>query len=494
MFENSRGRDAAPGQLRRLSDAAVLAAYVGPDLIYQFVNDAYSVWFGVDPKQIVGRSMDYVLGEEGLARVRTYVEIALAGGTAVFETDLSPEAGPPRRVKATYAGRLAPDGSPLGFFVLAEDLTEKRRAEEIVTAVLDGMADAFLAVDPQWRVTEFNASAERTYEIERDKMLGRDIRTVFPQFEASEGGRLVREVLTSRKARRQEVQSIAKQGVTFVMDAVPLVLGGVGIVLQDVTAQRRAEAELDEGRERLRLATHAAGVGIWEWRLQTNEMIYSPEAKVICGFPLDAEVTHQMVLSVTHRDDLPHTSAQARRALDPAIQDQSPYEYRICRPDGEERWVLAVGRAVFDEIEGQTVATRYIGTIQDITARKQAEIEAADTAARLRLAIDAARLAVWRADEKGVTPSPELNRLLGFPDDATPTLEEYSAGYLPGERERVRAAAGEAMARGQMHFEVEYQYRRRDDGGVVWLAMRAQILPGQKEAIGVLLDVTDRKR
>src|SRR5205085_8800991 len=123
-----------------------------------------------------------------------------------------------------------------------------------------------------------------------------------------------------------------------------------------------------ENEARLRLATTAAGVGVWEWRLTTNEMIYSDQAKAICGFALDQPVTYEMVVASTHPEDFPHTSAQASRALDPAIRDQSPYEYRLVRSDGEVRWVVAQGEAVFErDARGVETAVRYVGALLDIT-------------------------------------------------------------------------------------------------------------------------------
>ncbi|HEY3949156.1 PAS domain-containing protein [Phenylobacterium sp.] len=257
------------------------------------------------------------------------------------------------------------------------------------------------------------------------------------------------------------------------------------------------QAALKASEDRLELATAAASVGVWEWRLQTNEMIYSPEARAICGFPAEGPLNFDMVAEVTHPDDFPRTSAQAQRALDPAVRDETPYEYRLKLPDGTVRWVTANGKAIFETVDGQEVAIRYVGTIQDITARKAAEAERDEQAARLRLAIDAGRMAVWQiGGRRGVTPNPELNRILGFPDDARPSLDEINALYLPGEAERVREVALAALARSERHFEVEYQVRR-PDGEVRWLMARAELLmdeQGQsRSAIGVVMDVTERK-
>jgi len=281
-----------------------------------------------------------------------------------------------------------------------------------------------------------------------------------------------------------------------------LVAAGAIIALAEAyrrSARMRAaeQAALAESEARVELATAAAQVGVWEWRLATNEMIYSQEARAICGFTPDEPVTYDMVASVTHPEDFPRTSAQAARALDPAVRDERPYEYRLLLASGEERWVLANGRAVFETVAGKLAATRYVGTLQDITGRKLAEAERATAAARLRLALDAGGMAVWQVDaERGVTPSPELNRMLGFAEDARPTIREFAKLNLPGELERVRETAQAALARGERHFEAEYRMRRTD-GQIRWLLVRAEMIrdgEGQlRSAIGVAMDITERK-
>lgn len=136
------------------------------------------------------------------------------------------------------------------------------------------------------------------------------------------------------------------------------------------------------------------------------------------------------------------------------IREQQPYEYRILRPDRVVRWVLAHGEAIFEEVDGELRATRYVGTLQDITDRRRAEQERVDSEARLRLAIEAGGMAVWQVDlaTDTIIGSPELNRLLGFPEGATPAADEMRArgsasiptspSGAPPKRRRPRARHG----------------------------------------------------
>ncbi len=136
--------------------------------------------------------------------------------------------------------------------------------------------------------------------------------------------------------------------------------------------------------------------------------------------------------------------------------------------------------------------------VADVTERRRAERTLRQSEARLRLAIDAGRMAIWEVDVATDTlvATPELNRLLGFPEDATPHIEEVRARYAPGERERLREIYAGTLGAGQRYGEVEFRYLG-PDGSTRWLLMRAEAIPGADGApariLGVVLDVTERK-
>ena len=121
------------------------------------------------------------------------------------------------------------------------------------------------------------------------------------------------------------------------------------------------------------------------------------------------------------------------------------------------------------------------------------------TEARLALAIEAGRMAVWDYDlaSDRITGSPGLNRLFGFPAGTEPSTEEIRARYCPGERERIQAEGRAAMARGERFVENEISHRW-PDGTVRWALLRAEALPDASgrpvRALGVIMDITERKQ
>jgi len=135
----------------------------------------------------------------------------------------------------------------------------------------------------------------------------------------------------------------------------------------------------------------------------------------------------------------------------------------------------------------------------DVTERVRHRMELKDREAHLTLALAAAQIAPWVVDHRTDEPisSPELNRMLGFAEDARPTMAELTAGYYPGELERLQAAANEALDSGQSHYEIEYRHIRAGDGAVRWLLLRAHIERSPDgepvRTIGVVADMTPRK-
>ncbi|HEV7437354.1 MAG TPA: PAS domain S-box protein [Pseudorhizobium sp.] len=274
--------------------------------------------------------------------------------------------------------------------------------------------------------------------------------------------------------------------------------GFVGSIV-DNEERKQAELARDRSEDRLRLAVRAAGIGIWEWDLSSNTFEFSPEARAVLGLEeSDTLVTVSEMQGVVHPDDIKEVQRLSAAALDPTQRSKAPYRYRIVRPsDGEVRWVLAMGEAIFTG-GAQQSATKYIGTFQDIADEVRREEELREAASRLKLALDAAELAVWELDTTtgAVAPSPALNRLYEFPEDATPTAEDLRSRYAPGERERLQQLGREAAERGESHIRVEVKHIL-PSGVVRWLLIQAEAAPpigkGGPRVIGVAMDITDRK-
>ncbi len=124
-------------QLRIITDALPsLIAYVGRNRSYEFVNRAYVEWFGIDPKEILGRTMAEVLGDAAYDTIRTYVDRALSGERVQYEARVTYRRGT-RWVAANYVPDVQSDGSISGFFALVTDITARKEGEESTAFLSD---------------------------------------------------------------------------------------------------------------------------------------------------------------------------------------------------------------------------------------------------------------------------------------------------------------------------------------------------------------------
>lgn len=250
------------------------------------------------------------------------------------------------------------------------------------------------------------------------------------------------------------------------------------------------------------LACRAAGIGVWELHVAEDRLIYCPIARSIFGFPEKGPITREMVYGVMHPDDSGVVWAAARRALDPKVRSSESYSYRIRRFDtGETRYLVGNGIAFFNGKGPEAKPLLYAGSIRDATEQEITRRNLAASEERLRLAVDAAQMAVWDLDVETdvVAHSPDLNRMLGFPEDARPTAEELRSRYAPGERERLEAEGAAAAARGETSLQARVNYIVPGKGEVTYVlraALAEQMEGGSssKRVIGVLYDATEQAR
>ncbi len=150
---------------------------------------------------------------------------------------------------------------------------------------------------------------------------------------------------------------------------------GIAAAWRDVTDRMLAEEALRESQERLRLAVDSAALGAWELAPQTGALFFSERCRKMFGFGPDEQVTYQIFLGRLHPEDRIATEAAVDAALNPTGNGHYSIDYRAVWPDGTVRWIAAAGRAFFDGEGSNRVATRFLGTVLDVSQRKLAELE-----------------------------------------------------------------------------------------------------------------------
>ncbi|MGE0610167.1 MAG: PAS domain-containing protein, partial [Pirellulales bacterium] len=153
-------------------------------------------------------------------------------------------------------------------------------------------------------------------------------------------------------------------------------------VAMDVTGQRRAEAELRESEARWRLALESAELGSWHIDPATNELSTDERFRLIVHGST-SPIDYEQAFAALHDDDRQRIRESIAAAIDPDRLAPYAEEYRVVHPDGSVRWILAKGRANFEQTEENPRVASFDGTVMDITARKLADEALRALAARL---------------------------------------------------------------------------------------------------------------
>ena len=172
--------------------------------------------------------------------------------------------------------------------------------------------------------------------------------------------------------------------------------GQIAVLFSDITERKQTAAALRQSEERLRLVMEATHDGVWDWNLQSNLAHLSPHYYELTGYQ-PGEVVPNLAFfkQLVHPDDFPLLLERITEHLQ-GRTEQSIFDYRLVTKSGAIRWVLSRGRVV--ERDGAGTALRMVGTITDITGRKQAEAELAASQAALREL--AARVQTAREEER----------------------------------------------------------------------------------------------
>lgn len=221
-------------------------------------NEAFIEFFGKTPVEIRGRHLREVLGEKLYGLSRAHVDGVLAGERQLFEHTLTDPLGGVRYVESNYIPELV-DGEVQGFYVQVTDVTARVEAEQarddavrLLQISMDNAPIGQAIVDTSVRALYVNPALCKMFGYTAEELIGMDLRTfVHPNDIASAAADFDLLKNSSQSHVVSEIRLTRRDGSTVWVqrDAVmvPGAHGSDDIIIgqfQDVTARKRAEAEL----------------------------------------------------------------------------------------------------------------------------------------------------------------------------------------------------------------------------------------------------------
>lgn len=248
--------------VENMREGIVLADQAGA---IQFVNSAAARMVGLEPERLPGRSVFEITPQAEHGLIEAEMRQRLAGRDSTYETRMLRPDGSMLDVQVNASPRYDPAGQYCGVFILALDITERKRAERALQAsehrfrgLVEGSSDLIATTDAQGRFTYVNPVFERVLGYSAAQLLGRsgwefmhpaDLQLVQPQIEL--------QLAAGETSLRYECRAISARGqehyLLWTADVQRDEDGRVSsayVVAHDITSRKQIEEEarLNEAR------------------------------------------------------------------------------------------------------------------------------------------------------------------------------------------------------------------------------------------------------
>ncbi|MGG7661603.1 PAS domain-containing sensor histidine kinase [Dyadobacter sp. BHUBP1] len=487
----------------------------GEDFVVEMANDAYLQIVDRLEQEFVGRPLF-----AGLPEVRDYVEpillrvlrtgIAYHGNE--FEVTIR-RFGQPERCyfNFVYQPLFEEDPEhPSGIIVVATEVTQQvlskqalqRSENQFRNLVTQSQFAKAILKGPELVVSIANESMLKIWRRRLDEVEGKRLADVFPELKSQKFLTLLQEVYQSGKIYRENEAIVYVDGpgglkkhyLDFQYAPIFEIDGSVSAIMasvNDVTDKVTLRQQFAETADRLSLATDGTRLATWDLNIQTREVIHSGRLAVILGYSEDTVLTHAEMRDRVHPED---RQAIVEKAFKVALETGIYYyEARVIHRDQSVHWIRTQGKVFFDEGH---VPLRMLGTMMDITDRKESELALKTSEGKFRTLADSMPQFVWTADTQGNITY--FNRsLLDYSGFSAEEIEKE--GWLPlvhpdDVAESVRLWIESITAGTEYLFEHRL---KRADGEYRWYQCRAIPQHGADGTIemwvGTSLDIHDSR-
>ncbi|HXK14425.1 MAG TPA: PAS domain-containing protein [Gaiellaceae bacterium] len=353
---------------------------------------------GKPREELIGRLLHEVLPQQVADMMAETDRLVLERGTVGTFEEIVQTHGETRVLLTTKGPYRARDGTLLGTFGIARDITARKaqeqelvRSNERFQIAQGGARMGIWDLDLVTGATAWSDGLRRLYGVGPefptgfigfDRLLHPDDRErVAGAFNAAQesGADFEFECRVTRPDGALR-WILIRSTVVVGDDGVPVRRLGVAV---DITERKLAEEELLRRDETLRLAQTAAGLGAWDVNIATLELTCAPGLYAIFGLdPGSRDLTFETFSDFIHPEDRDAVNAEIRRVFrSPDTHYECPC--RIVQPSGEIRWVMTRGTVV---LSPEGVPERMLGVTLDETERKRIEIDRAQLEIRLRQA------------------------------------------------------------------------------------------------------------
>src|SRR6516164_4648963 len=224
----------------------------GRDLRYRFVSEAYALYIGHGRNDVLGKTIEEVIGTDGFNALRPYIDIVLRGEPVDFECELQFSGSGRRSLAIAYRPELDVDSNVGGWIASLLDITDERSGEQArrqLASIVDSADDPIVSKDLNGIVVSWNPGAQHLFGYSAEEMIGKPITTIFPAHLRDEEQQILQQIRRGGRIEHYETVRRCKDGrlVDVSLTISPMrdthgTIVGASKIARDVTARKRAQA------------------------------------------------------------------------------------------------------------------------------------------------------------------------------------------------------------------------------------------------------------
>jgi two-component system, NarL family, sensor histidine kinase UhpB len=268
------------------------------------------------------------------------------------------------------------------------------------------------------------------------------------------------------------------------------------VSVNDLTKMVEAEQELLKSNERFHYAMKATSEAIWEYDLKTETVYRSNSFRKMFGLDPEVNNRYEDFSNLIHADDIDRVVESFNVAVANKEAETWESEYRYLKADGTYAFISDKGW-IIREADG--TAVRVVGSMRDITDRKEYEVELLKTKERFELVGKATSDALYDLDleTENVHWGEGYLVLFGYQIPKQATMQMWKDKVYPGDLERVLKSLRSAFSSDSTTWKEQYRFYRAD-GSIAEIVDKALIMRDSTgkpfRIIGAMQDISELKQ
>jgi len=485
--------------------------FVAVDGEIVYTNRRLQQLTGYDEDYLDGVPKTRIVAPEHQDRVKKYHEQRRKGeaAPATYEVDLETKDGERIPIEMSvndgeYEGEPASYAICRDITDLKQQHEELKRSRQRLRVLFDKTPDSIVIHDETGDVIDVNEQAAQSLGYSQTELVGRHVSTfevglsaaaLQKRWAAMDIGETT--TLDGRHKRNDGSQFPVEVRITKLeVDGRLRYLA----LARDVTEQRAHQREVEALKERLQLAVDGAGVGVWDWNMQTDAVEFNEQWATMLGYSLDDIEAHlDAWKDKTHPEDLDTVFD----AIEAHVRGDTEYydaDHRMQTADGDWKWIRDLGRIVDRDADGEPL--RAVGLHIDVDEQKQHQQELTELRSRFETFAQTVNEAFFLLPidfSETLYVNDAVERIYGVtPHEAYEDPTVWLKHIHPDDRELLRAAMDDFES-GRITGMVSQRYRiQHPDRGLRWMETEMDVVTDESgtatQIAGITRDITERKQ